>query len=90
MLYQNFPNPFNPVTSIPFELKTASHIKLRVYDIRGLMVTELVNGGWSAGKFISGFDGTNLSSGVYFYRIEITADNTSEKFFQTKRMVLIK
>ncbi|MBK8552239.1 MAG: T9SS type A sorting domain-containing protein [Ignavibacteria bacterium] len=65
-------------------MKTASHVKLRVYDIRGVMVNELVNGGWSAGRFISGFDGTNLSSGVYFYRIEITADNTSEKFYPDK------
>jgi photosystem II stability/assembly factor-like uncharacterized protein len=89
-LGQNFPNPFNPTTSIPFELKESSYVTLKVYDIKGAIVKELVNGGWSASKYVSEFDGTDLSSGIYFYKLDISGDNTNEIFTMTKRMMLIK
>jgi hypothetical protein len=89
-LNQNYPNPFNPTTSIPFELKEASHVSLRVYDIRGRLIKEIVNGNWSASKYVGEFNGKDVSSGIYFYRIEITGDNTNEMFTETKRMILLK
>jgi photosystem II stability/assembly factor-like uncharacterized protein len=89
-LGQNFPNPFNPTTSIPFELREASYVTFKVYDVRGVLVKELVNGGWSASKYVSEFDGSGLSSGVYFYKLDITGNNSKERFTQSKRMTLIK
>ncbi len=54
------------------------------------MLKELDNGGWSASKYVSEFDGSGLSSGVYFYKLDITGNNSKERFIQTKRMTLIK
>jgi hypothetical protein len=89
-LGQNYPNPFNPVTKIPYELKEPSYIVLKVYDITGRMVKELVNGNWGTAKYIADFDASGLSSGIYFYRIEITSQSTTEKFIDSKKMILLK
>jgi hypothetical protein len=89
-LGQNYPNPFNPVTKIPYEIKEPSYIVLKVYDITGRMVKELVNGKWGTAKYIADFDASGLSSGIYFYRIEITGQSTKEKFIDSKKMVMIK
>ncbi|HEY5534505.1 MAG TPA: T9SS type A sorting domain-containing protein, partial [Ignavibacteria bacterium] len=89
-LEQNYPNPFNPITKIPYELKEPGYIVLKVYDITGRIIKELVNGRWGTGKYIADFDGTGLSSGTYFYRIEITGEATNERFSDSKKMVLIK
>jgi len=83
-LFQNYPNPFNPRTSIKYQLKYAGYVVLRVYDIMGREVVKLVNENMIPGTYESTFDGSNFSSGVYFYTLQ------TEKFTQTKRMVLLK
>lgn len=84
-LYQNYPNPFNPLTKIDFLLSEDSKVKLTVYDILGKEILNLVNNELiTAGKYTVEFNGTNLASGVYFYKFE------SGSFVQTKRMVLLK
>ncbi len=83
-LSQNYPNPFNPTTNIEFSLPEKSFVKLEVFDITGKEVANLVNENLSAGTFRYDFNGENLPSGVYYYKLE-----TSE-FSQTKKMLLIK
>lgn len=83
-LEQNYPNPFNPVTTIQYSIPEKSHVKLIVYDILGRNISTLVDEVQYAGIYKIDFNANNLSSGVYFYRIE--AGNYSE----TKRMVLLK
>ena len=89
-LHQNSPNPFNPTTTIRFDLACEGHVELRVYDVAGHVVKTLVNGslaaGWNVGIPWTGLDdaGTRVPSGVYFYRL-VTADLTA-----TKKMVLMK
>jgi hypothetical protein len=83
-LNQNFPNPFNPTTKISFSMAKAGPVMLTVFDMSGKEVTKLVNTTLSAGNFEYEFDGSKLSSGVYFYRI-ITND-----FVDTKKMSLLK
>ena len=83
-LYDNYPNPFNPTTKIKFELKEINFVTLKVYDITGKLVTTLVNQKLQAGEYNVDFDGRNLSSGLYIYRIE-TGD-----FNDSKKMLMIK
>ena len=90
LLGQNYPNPFNPATNIPFELKEPSQITLKVYDVQGREVKEIVNGRWGTGRFIADFDGTDFTTGVYFYKIIINGETTKQTFSETKRMLLIK
>jgi hypothetical protein len=68
-LRQNYPNPFNPSTTITCELPVAGHVKLAVYDLLGREVAMLANGNYPAGRFSFRFDGSRLSSGVYFCRM---------------------
>jgi len=83
-LSQNYPNPFNPLTKINFSLPNASKVTLKIYDILGRMVKELVNEFKDKGVYSVTFDGTGLASGVYFYTIE------AGTFKETKKMVLVK
>jgi len=83
-LAQNFPNPFNPETVISYELPFTGFAELSVYDILGNEVAELVNEKRSAGSYEVKFDGSNVASGVYFYKL------TAGKFSETKRMILLK
>jgi len=83
-LSQNYPNPFNPVTQINFSIKNQSLVSLKVYDMLGKEVAQLVNEVKTAGIYNVNFDATNLSSGVYFYKIE------AGEFSDIKRMMLIK
>jgi hypothetical protein len=84
-LEQNYPNPFNPSTTIRFELPVNSRVDLRVYNLLGQEVEVLINNEeLSSGVYKYNFDATQLTSGVYFYRI-ITKD-----FVQTKKMVLLR
>ena len=88
-LMQNYPNPFNPTTKINFNLPVSGNVTLKIYDMVGREVSQLVNSFVAAGSYSFNFDGSNLSSGIYFYKLE--ANNTSGKnFVSTKRMVLIK
>ncbi|MBK8552471.1 MAG: T9SS type A sorting domain-containing protein [Ignavibacteria bacterium] len=83
-LEQNYPNPFNPVTNLEFGISDLGFVSLKVYDILGKEVVTLVNEKLSPGNYKVEFDGSGLSSGVYFYRL-----NAGE-FTETKRMMLVK
>ncbi|MDR9419796.1 T9SS type A sorting domain-containing protein [Gracilimonas sp.] len=83
-VYQNYPNPFNLSTTIQFDLTTASDIELTVYDITGRKVQTLANGVYQLGEQRIPFDASGLSSGVYFYRLQINNQ------VYTKKMTLIK
>jgi hypothetical protein len=82
-LEQNFPNPFNPSTSITYAIGAAGFVTLKVYDILGREVSTLVSERQSAGSHGARFDGTHLASGVYFYRLQ------SGAFTDTKKLLLI-
>ncbi|MEO6695437.1 MAG: T9SS type A sorting domain-containing protein [Ignavibacteria bacterium] len=83
-LLQNFPNPFNPSTTISFSIPTSSFVKLKVFDIAGREVKELINEFKQSGNYQATFDGSNFSSGIYYYKLE-TGNN-----FEIKKMILIK
>jgi hypothetical protein len=83
-LSQNYPNPFNPATNIRFDLPTEGTVKLTIFDALGKEVQTLVNQQLPPGEYSVDFNGSNLPSGVYYYRIE------SGSFSETKKMVLIK
>ena len=84
-LFQNFPNPFNPGTTIRYYIPEKSFVKLEVYDILGQRVTRLINTELEAGFHNTYFDGYRFASGIYIYLL-----NINDKFFQAKKMVLIK
>ena len=83
-LDQNYPNPFNPNTIISFELRRSDFVTLKVYDILGREIADLINGVKEAGVHQVTFDASNLTSGVYFYRLQ------SGNFMETKKMVLLR
>jgi hypothetical protein len=83
-LHDNFPNPFNPSTTIKYDIPKSSFVKLAVYDITGKEVALLVNNNLQAGKYEVKWNGANQSSGVYFVRIE------AGSFSRNVRMVLVK
>jgi len=83
-LLQNYPNPFNPETKIVYQIPKASNVKLSVYDVKGKLVTILVDGYQTQLTNFVDFNAEGLSSGVYFYKIE------SGDFKDVKRMVLVK
>jgi len=89
-LSQNYPNPFNPKTIISYRLTINSEVILKVYDMIGKEVATMVNKKQNAGNFSVNFDGTNLSSGVYFYKIEMLNDNAQKVFTDIKRMIIVK
>ena len=87
-LSQNYPNPFNPSTKINYDLPFDAKVSLKVFDMTGREVATLVNEFKTAGYYIADFNASNLSTGVYLYRVSAVAngkDYTSEK-----RMVLVK
>jgi beta-xylosidase len=88
-LEQNYPNPFNPTTSIVYQLPVVSNVNLKVYDVLGREVRTIVNGRQSAGYYYVTFDAANLSSGVYFYRIDVHGEN-GRRFSLSKKLVLVK
>ena len=84
-LSQNYPNPFNPVTNIRFKFDKNAKAQLMVYDVLGNRVASVFNGNIEAGKMYKvKFDGSTLSSGVYYYKL--TGDNKTE----IKKMILLK
>jgi len=88
-LHQNYPNPFNPVTKIKIDIpsnvnRQTSDVKLVVYDALGKEVITIMNDQLSPGSYEVEFDGSNLPSGIYFYKIQM------ENFFEVKRMILLK
>jgi hypothetical protein len=80
----NFPNPFNPATKIYYNLPISGNVRIEIYNSTGQMIKELVNEFKHEGNYIAEFDGSDLSSGIYFYKIQ------TDKFTRTKRMILLK
>jgi Secretion system C-terminal sorting domain len=83
-LYQNFPNPFNPSTVIGYEVASFGKVSLKVYDLLGREVVTLVNEVKAQGSYTATFNASNLSGGVYFYRLQ------SGTYSDTKKLVLLK
>ncbi|MBX7043402.1 MAG: T9SS type A sorting domain-containing protein [Ignavibacteria bacterium] len=81
---QNYPNPFNPSTKIDYDIPADGNVAIILYDMSGREVSKLVNEFKPAGYYTVNFNASNLSSGMYFYRI------ASSNFSQTKKMVLVK
>lgn len=81
---QNFPNPFNPTTNISYDLPYDNFVSLVVYDISGREVTNLINEFKTAGIYNVSFNGSNFSSGIYYYRIK------AGNYIQTRKMLLMK
>ena len=84
-LRQNFPNPFNPVTTIRYQIAREGKVTLIIYNSIGQVVRELVNERQRPGRYEVRFDGAGLSSGMYFYRIQ-----TSTGFKEIRKMILLK
>ncbi len=84
LLFQNYPNPFNPNTLIKYKTNNGGLVQLKVYDILGREVETLVNAQQPAGKYSVEFNGSKLSSGIYFFRL------TAGDFAQMKKMILMK
>ena len=88
-LEQNYPNPFNPSTKVKFSIPSEGNVKLTVFDITGKEVRTLVNEKMSAGNYETGFNAPEISSGIYFYRLDVTGSE-GVNFSETRKMVLIK
>ncbi len=84
VLYQNYPNPFNPTTVISYQLPAEGFVKLIIYDQLGREITTLVNKAQNAGSYKINFDGSSLTSGIYFYKL------TWGSFSSTRKMLLLK
>ena len=83
-LEQNYPNPFNPVTRIKYSVPEIGYITIKVYDLMGREVATIFDGVQQAGNYTAILDGSNLTSGIYFYRMEANG------FMETKKLVLLK
>ena len=83
-LSQNYPNPFNPTTNLEFGVRESGFVSLKIFNSLGMEVATLVNENKAAGNYKVTFNGSNLSSGIYFYTLE------TGSFKETKRMNLIK
>lgn len=84
LLEQNYPNPFNPSTEIKFSLRTEAFVSLKVYNVNGAEVSELVNENKDAGYYSVSFSAQNLPSGIYFYKL------TAGNFSDVKKMMVVK
>ena len=83
-LSQNYPNPFNPATTISFSLPTGSFVSLKVFDLIGREVAIIVSQELFAGTYTRQWNATNMSSGIYFYRLQ------AGSFTETKKLILLK
>jgi hypothetical protein len=96
ILYQNYPNPFNPITKLKFQMSKKGFVQLIVYDITGKQVIKLISEELSAGTYETDFapesTGLHISSGVYFYQLNVLTSGSGRKevFTETKKMLLIK
>lgn len=84
ILYQNYPNPFNPITTINYSIPITSHVTISIYDILGTEIIKIVNEEKRPGNYKIKFDGSNLSSGVYLYRM------SAGDFWDTRKLILLK
>lgn len=84
ILYNNYPNPFNPATAISYQLSEVSNVELTVYNTLGQKVRTLVNERQEAGKYSVKFSGRGLASGIYYYRLKAYG------YIETKKMILLQ
>jgi len=89
-LFQNFPNPFNPVTKIKFSIPASSNVSLKIYNALGKNINNLINENMNPGVYYSPFDGSDLSSGIYYYILETKNLTTGKIFKESKKMIIIK
>ncbi len=91
-LHQNCPNPFNPSTTIRFDVRTAGNVSLKVYDVLGREVAVLADEYLRAGSYERVFEAGNLSSGVYFYTLRLRSGQAIREgeFEKTLRMVVVR
>jgi ligand-binding sensor domain-containing protein len=100
-LMQNYPNPFNPSTTIEFAMPKSAYVTLRVYDVLGRQIAELVNERLEPGTYNTPWDARGLASGVYFYRLsagdpsarsstEAHSKSSGQSFVQTKKLLLLR
>ncbi len=82
---QNYPNPFNPSTQIQFSIPESEWVTLSVFDVIGRKVAEIVNSRLQAGSYNIAFDATNLTSGLYYYRLQ-----AGSSFQDMKKMMIVK
>jgi hypothetical protein len=90
LLEQNYPNPFNPSTRIKYSIPFESNVRVIIFNALGKAVRELTNEKLVAGTYDLSFNGSGLSSGVYFYSIEANSTDGKQSFRVTKKMVLLK
>ncbi len=92
ILFQNYPNPFNPSTLINYQLPVSNIVELVVYDVLGRKVATLVNEKQEPGKYQATWDASNFASGVYFYKLTVTAvaGSSTGDFTQIRKMVVLK
>jgi len=83
-LYQNYPNPFNPTTNIKYRILNSGFVTLKIFDILGKEIQTLVNEKQAPGMYEVLFDGSNLPSGVYFYRLK------TDNFIEAKKLIILK
>jgi hypothetical protein len=89
-LSQNYPNPFNPSTTIVYSIPERSNVRLSIFNTLGQKISDIVSETKDAGLYEQSFNASQLSSGIYFYRIEATSVNNSMTFVETKKMVLMR
>jgi len=89
-LEQNYPNPFNPNTAISYSLPVNSTVLLKVYNVLGQEVSKLVDGTQEAGYQSIIFNGSNMPSGMYYYRLRVTDQLGKELFMSNKKLLLVK
>jgi len=89
-LYQNYPNPANPTTTIGFKIDELSHVELFVYDLKGSQIASVINKRMGAGEHKAGIDCSNIASGTYFYILKVHNLRTNSIRMLTKKMVVLK
>jgi len=89
-LHENYPNPFNPSTTITYNIPEVSHVKITVYNLLGEKVEDLINLPHKSGIHQINFDSKNLSSGIYFYEMKASGVKNSSSYHDVKKMMLIK
>ena len=89
-LSNNYPNPFNPSTIISYDIPMKSNVTLKVYYVLGREVSMLVNKEQPQGNYKIEFDASTLTSGIYFYRIQVYSPGRAGEFVETKKMILLR
>jgi len=91
ILDQNYPNPFNNVTNIRYQIPRKSFVSVRVYDISGKEVGSILNESKSSGSYLIRFDASELSSGIYFYKLQaVPDDKQGSSYVEIRKMILVK